>query len=150
MTETSYMKPLPEPSPDTAPFWKFLQEGKLKLQACAACGKLRHYPRPVCPDCYSMDATWVESKGRGTIHTWTIAHHPFHPGFKSELPYVLVTVDLEDGVRMQAQLRGCDVVEGGTVRMRGLGAEQIKIGMQVKVAFEIATKDLTLPVFVTA
>ena len=137
MTDITYMKPLPEPSPDTAPFWKFMHEGKLKIQACAACGKLRHYPRPVCPHCYSMDAKWVESKGYGSVHSWTIAHHAFHPGFKGDLPYVLVTVDLDDGVRMQAQLRGA-------------GADQVKIGMPVKVAFELATKDLTLPVFVKA
>ena len=137
MPDTTYIKPLPEPTPDTAPFWKSLQEGKLRLQACAACGKLRHYPRPVCPHCYSMDQHWVEATGRGTVHSWTIAHHAFHPGFKAELPYVLVTVDLEENVRMQAQLRG-------------VASDQLKIGLPVKVAFEIATKDLTLPVFVAA
>ena len=134
---TDYMKPLPEPSADTAPFWKSLQEGKLRIQACAACGKLRHYPRPVCPHCYSMEARWVEAKGTGTVHSWTVAHHPFHPGFKAELPYVLVTVDLAEGVRMQAQLRG-------------VGAGELRIGDSVKIAYEIATKDLTLPVFVAA
>ena len=137
MTDTTYMKPLPEPSPDTAPFWKSLQEGKLRIQACSACGKLRHYPRPVCPHCYSMESKWVEAKGTGTVHSWTVANHAFHPGFKGELPYTLVTVDLAEGVRMQAQFRGA-------------GADKLKIGMPVKVAFEIATRDLTLPVFVAA
>ena len=137
MTDTTYMKPLPEPTPDTVPFWKSLQEGKLRIQACAACGKLRHYPRPVCPHCYSMDTKWVEAKGTGTVHSWTIAHHAFHPGFKGELPYTLVTVDLAEGVRMQAQLRG-------------EGPGTLEIGMPVKVAYEIGTKDLTLPVFVAA
>ena len=137
MTDTMYMKPLPEPSPDTLPFWKSLQEGKLRIQACGSCGKLRHYPRPVCPHCYSMEQRWVEATGRGRVHSWTIAHHPFHPGFKAELPYVLVTVDLDEGVRMQAQLRGGEV-------------GQLHIGLPVKIAFEIATKDLTLPVFVAA
>ena len=137
MTDTTYMKPLPEPTPDTAPYWQAMQEGKLKLQACGDCGKVRHYPRPVCPHCYSMNATWVQAKGTGRVHSWTIAHHPFHPGFKGELPYVLVTVDLDEGVRMQAQ-------------MRGNGADAMKIGQPVSIAFEIATKDLTLPVFVAA
>ncbi len=134
--EATYMKPLPEPSPDTEPYWAALREGKLKLQCCADCGKVRHYPRPVCPYCYSMNATWVAASGRGTVHSWTIAHHPFHPGFKGDLPYTLLTVDLAEGVRMQAQYRG--------------PADAIKIGMPVKVVFEIATPELTLPVFVPA
>lgn len=135
MDVTQYLKPLPEPSPDTAPYWEGLKQGKLLLQCCADCGKVRHYPRPMCPYCHCMEARWQPATGRGTVHSWTIAHHAFHPGFKGELPYILVTVDLAEGVRMQAQLRGAD-------------AGVLKIGLPVKVAYEIATKDLTLPVFV--
>ena len=64
-----------------------------------------------------------------------LAHHPFHPGFKGELPYVLATVDLEEGVRMLAQLRG-------------VAPDAIAVGLPVEVAFERATEELTLPVFV--
>jgi uncharacterized OB-fold protein len=134
MAETAYTKPLPEPSRDTKPYWDALREGRLVIQQCAACGKLRHYPRPVCDACYSMDATWRQVSGRGKVHSWTVAHHPFHPGFKAELPYVLVTVDLEEGVRMIAQLRG-------------VSPDAISIGLPVEVAFERATDELTLPVF---
>lgn len=136
MEHATYDKPLPEPSPDTAPYWQGLNEGKLMLQACAACGKVRHYPRPVCPHCYSMDMRWQKASGRGTVHSWTMTHHAFHPGFKADLPLVLVTVDLEEGVRMQAQLRGVD-------------ASALKIGMPVRIAFEAATKEFTLPVLVS-
>ncbi len=76
------------------------------LQSCGACGKVRHYPRPLCDACYSFDVRWIDAKGRGTVHSWTVTHHAFHPGFKADLPYVLVTVDLTEGVRMQAPLRG--------------------------------------------
>ncbi len=137
METQSYTKPLPEPTVDTEPYWQGLREGKLRLQSCAACGKVRHYPRPVCPHCYSMEVRWIDAKGTGTVHTWTIAHHAFHPGFKGELPYVLVTVDLAEGVRMQAQLRAKD-------------ASGLRLGLPVKIAFEAATKDLVLPVFVVA
>ena len=47
---------------------------------------------------------------------------------------MLATVDLEEGVRMLAQLRG-------------VAPEDIAIGLPVEVAFERATEDLTLPVF---
>lgn len=137
METQDYMKPTPDPTADTAPYWEGMKQGKLLLQCCASCGKVRHYPRPVCPHCYSMEHRWIEAKGTGTVHTWTISHHAFHPGFKADLPYILVTVDLAEGVRMQAQLHGTD-------------ASKLEIGMPVKVAFEAATRDLVLPVFVAS
>jgi uncharacterized OB-fold protein len=130
-------KPLPEPTRDSKPYWDGLAEGRLMIQKCAACGKLRHYPRPVCESCYSMEVTWTQASGRGCVHSWTVAHHAFHPGFKAELPYILALVDLEEGVRMTAQLRG--VTPG-----------EMRIGLPVKVAFERTTGGLTLPAFVRA
>lgn len=137
MDAREYLKPTPDPTPDTVAFWDGLKQGKLLLQACGSCGKVRHYPRPVCPECYSLDHRWVEAKGTGTVHSWTISHHAFHPGFKPESPYILVTVDLDEGVRMQAQLKGSE-------------ASVLRLGLPVKVAFDAATADLVLPVFVVA
>jgi uncharacterized OB-fold protein len=130
----AYEKLVPEPTADTKPFWDALHERKFRLQRCADCKKVRHYPRPVCDACYSMNAEWVEASGRGTVHSWTITHHAFHPGFKADLPFTLLTVDLEEGVRMQAQGRG---IENG----------ELKVGLPVKVGFERVKEDLTLPVF---
>jgi hypothetical protein len=129
-----YDKLVPEPTADTRPFWDALHEGRFVLQRCADCHKVRHYPRPVCDACYSMNAEWVAASGRGTVHSWTITHHAFHPGFKADLPFTLLTVDLEEGVRMQAQ---------GS----GLAAEELRIGLPVRVGFERVKDDLTLPVF---
>jgi len=134
---TEYAKLLPQPTPDTQPYWDGLKAGTLRLQRCAACGKVRHYPRPVCDACWSMDCAWIDASGRGRVHSWTVTHHPFHPGWKQELPYALLTVDLEEGVRMQAQLRGLDPAE-------------LRVGLPVRVAFETATEEVTLPVFVPA
>jgi uncharacterized OB-fold protein len=137
VTTEAYAKPLPEPTRDSRPYWDALREGRLMIQQCAACGKLRHYPRPVCDGCYSMETTWRQMSGRGTVHSWTVAHHPFHPGFKSELPYVLVTVDLDEGVRMLAQLRGVE-------------PDALAVGLPVTMVAERVTDELTLPVFVSA
>jgi uncharacterized protein len=130
----AYDKLVPEPTAETQPFWDALHKGRFQLQRCADCGKVRHYPRPVCDACYSMNAEWVEASGLGTVHSWTITHHAFHPGFKADLPFMLLTVDLAEGVRMQAQ--AC-----------GIAAEELKIGLPVKVGFERVQEDLTLPVF---
>ncbi len=129
-----YDKLVPEPTADTRPYWDALHEGKFRLQRCAACKKVRHYPRPVCDACYSMDAEWFEASGRGMMHSWTITHHAFLPALKADLPYTLLTVDLEEGVRMQAQ-------------GRGIGEAELRIGLKVKVGFEKVKDDLTLAVF---
>ena len=141
-TETaSYSKLVPAPNQDTQAYWDALRAHRLTIQSCGKCGTKRHYPRPVCDRCYCLDVTWVDVSGRGTVHTWTVAHHPFHAGFKGEVPYTLVTVDLEEGVRMQAQLKGRD----GRVLADAGG---IKPGTAVEVRFEKAKDDLVLPYFV--
>jgi uncharacterized protein len=121
MTMETTAKPSPQISELSRPYWDAAAEGRLVLQACAACGKVRHYPRLLCDHCYSDAAVWNESSGRGKVHSWTVAHHAFHPAFKTELPYVLVTVDLDEGVRALGRWKG-DV--------------PMTIGLEVKGAFQ--------------
>lgn len=103
-------RPTPHPTPDSQPYWDAARAGVLKLQRCTHCGTTRHYPQPVCARCWSLEAEWVEASGRGAVHSWTVAHHAFHPAFKDELPYTLVIVDLEEGPRAMARLDpGCTV-----------------------------------------
>ena len=92
-------RPVPPPSELSRPYWEAAQQGRLVLQCCAACDLTRHYPRLLCSACYSDQCVWKAASGRGTVHSWTVSHHAFHPAFVAELPYTLVTVDLEEGVR---------------------------------------------------
>jgi uncharacterized OB-fold protein len=128
----NYTKPIPEPSIDSQPFWDALNEGRLVFQACGDCGKLRHYPRPICDECYSDHVEWKTSNGKGVIYSWTETHHPFHIGFRGETPYILVTAEFDGEVRIQTQLLDAKV-------------EDLKIGMHVEVVLTKATEDLTLP-----
>jgi uncharacterized OB-fold protein len=128
----NYTKPIPETSIDSQPFWDALNEGRLVFQACGDCGKLRHYPRPICDECYSDHVEWKTSNGKGVIYSWTETHHPFHIGFRGETPYILVTAEFDGGVRIQTQLLDAKV-------------EDLKIGMHVEVVLTKATEDLTLP-----
>jgi uncharacterized OB-fold protein len=99
-------KPVPHPTELSRPYWEAAAKGSLVLQRCAACGKVRHYPRLLCDDCYSDAVVWMPATGRGRVHSWTVAHHAFHAAFAAELPYTLVTVDLEEGVRALGRWRG--------------------------------------------
>ena len=129
-------RPEPAITPESRPYWDGLREQRLLFQACADCGTLRHYPRPVCDACWSMHVRWQESSGRGQIHSWTVAHHPFHLAFKSLVPYPLVTVDMAEGVRLHAPWRG--------------PLEALALGLAVAVIFEPVSDTLTLPAFVPA
>lgn len=126
------VRPMPVASLESAPYWEAMNQGRLMLQRCASCGKLRHYPRCVCDDCYSMESDWVEASGRGRVHSWTVIHHAFHAGFRDALPYVLVIADLEEGGRIQAPLRGA-------------GAESLRVDRLVRVLFERQPDGSMLP-----
>lgn len=55
----------------------------------------------------------------GKIHSWTHAYHAFHAGFAHEIPYTLVTVDLDEGVRSLGIWRGpADLTIGMPVKGR--------------------------------
>ncbi|MCZ6667003.1 MAG: OB-fold domain-containing protein [Gammaproteobacteria bacterium] len=131
---SAYDKPLPEPTTESQPYWDGLKTHRLLFQCCRQCKKIRHYPRPVCDHCFSMAYDWIESSGRGKVYSWTVNHHGFHAGFKSETPYVTVTADMEEGVRVQAPLIGTDEAE-------------VAIDLAVEVFFDDVTPEITLPRF---
>ena len=126
-------KPRPEPTPESLPYWEGLRHRRLMLQRCARCGRVRHYPRPMCDGCHSLSVEWIEASGAASVHSWTVAHHAFHPAFRPELPYVLVTADLPEGVRLLARLRGAE-------------ADILSPGLPLRVGFEDAGDGLVLPV----
>jgi uncharacterized OB-fold protein len=106
----------------------------LRLQRCAACHKVRHYPQLVCTACYSVTCDWIEASGKGAVHSWTVAHHAFHPAFKDDLPYTLVTVDLAEGPRALG-------------RLDPAAQDRLRIGLPVTVSFPRTAQGVALPVF---
>ena len=127
-------RPMPTPTRDSKAYWDGLREGKLMLQRCASCGKVRHYPRPVCPHCFSMESEFKAAPLTGKLHTWTVCHHPFNFFFKASAPYIVALVDMDAGIRINAPLRGLD-------------AASLKIGQPLKLAFEPINTEITLPFF---
>lgn len=133
MSKSPQERLLPNPDPVSQPFWDALHEHRLVLQKCGQCGAIRHYPRPVCDQCYSMEVEWADASGKGTVHSWTVSHHAFHISFKRDLPITLALIDLDEGVRLNCQLKDID-------------PEDIRIGLPVRVGFEDLTDDVTVPV----
>ena len=102
---TALKRPEPTPSRDSTFFWDGLREGKLLGQSCVGCGKLRHPPRPVCPDCGSLEWEAVPLSGRGRVHAWIKPVHPPLPMFDEG--YLVALIELEEGIRILSNL--CDV-----------------------------------------
>lgn len=125
-------RPVPAMSDDTRFFWDGAKRRELLIQRCTSCSTLRHPPGPGCASCGSLDWDTVQASGRGTLHTYAVAHHPQLPGF--DYPLIVGLVDLEEGTRVLS-----NVVD--------ISPDDIEIGMAVEVEFRDFENDLTLPVF---
>ena len=119
---------------DTEFFWEGTARGELRVQSCNACGALRHPPGPLCPECRAADRGFVVTSGRGKIFSFLVHHAPSLPG--RELPWTLALVELDEGIRMVAEVKGAP--------------QDLVIGDPVMVAFDRIDDDLTLPVWETA
>lgn len=122
-TETDL--PWPEAHGLSGPWWEGTQRGAFVVQRCFGCRALRHYAQPVCPACHSLQHDWVELSGLGRLHSWTVTHHAFHPAFVDAVPYALVTVDMDEGVRALG-------------RLGGIQPADLAIGMRLRATFPLA------------
>lgn len=113
-------------------YWTGAEQGRLVIQRCGDCGHLRHYPQALCPECHSFAVESVIATGHGTVHSWTVCHHPFSPDLADEVPYTVVTVDMEEGVRVLGRLSGDTPPH---------------IGLAVTLGFEPRSGDRPVPVF---
>ncbi len=104
----------PRPGPalthDNAFWFEALNAGKLLIQRCAECGRLRNPPGPMCPACTSTRWDTVEAAGTGRIHSFVVVHYPQVPSFEYPLPVALVelTGPGEEGIRMVMNTAGVD------------------------------------------
>jgi 3-oxo-4,17-pregnadiene-20-carboxyl-CoA hydratase alpha subunit len=125
-------RPRPSTNQDNEHFFAGARAGKLLIQRCGGCGVLQHPPSPVCPSCGSFERELAEPRGRGSVHSFVVNHHPQVPGF--EYPLVVALVDLEEGVRLVTNLVGIDPAD-------------VQIGLAVELELVAVDDELTLPMF---
>lgn len=131
---TEAQRPLPRPSEATEGYWRAASEGRLVVQGCKACGHLQFYPRNLCLQCQSDALDWTAVSGFGRIYTFTVNHRAPNAFFKARLPYVVAVVELDEGPRLMANILDA-------------APEAVAIGARVKVRFENASDEITLPQF---
>lgn len=88
----------------TEPFYDALARGELVLQHCKACDHNIMYPRHLCPFCHAGDLDWVQSSGKGILHSFTVQLVGAPSGFEDDLPYAVGVVKLDDDVQLLGRL----------------------------------------------
>jgi uncharacterized protein len=115
---------------ESKPYWEGAAGGQLLIRLCNACGKAHHYPRAICPHCFSEDTGFIVASGNAVIYSYSITR-------QAKPPYVIAYVTLDEGVSMLTNIVDCDV-------------EGVRIGQKVKVKFLEAEDGYALPVFALA
>jgi uncharacterized OB-fold protein len=128
---TAYDKPLPDiHDPVMAPFWVAAREGRLVVQRCTSCSKLRWPPIPICHSCWAEGGEWIDIEPTGRIWSYAVYHRAFHRGFEADVPYVVAMVETDAGPRLVGRIEG--------------PREGVAIGRQVRAVFDAVTPDVTL------
>ena len=128
----SQAKPLPILDDLSRVYWEAAREGRLLVQRCRACGEHQFYPRRHCVHCFAPEPEWVEAKGTGRLHTFSVVHRTATPGFAEEVPYVFGIVELDEGPRL-------------TVNVVDTPLEELRCDLPVRVVFTRVTDELALP-----
>lgn len=124
---------LPKVTDSNRHFWQGGEDGRLHILRCQDCGYWIHPAYPRCPACLSKDVEPEATSGLGTVHTFTLNHHPWNP--THEHPYVIavVALDEQEGLRVTSNVIGCD-------------PQDVHIGQRVQVTFR-QFEDVHLPQF---
>jgi uncharacterized OB-fold protein len=93
----------PRPTGYSQPFWDGAKQGKFLIQRDPESGKCQFYPRPVSVWGSRRTPEWIESKGMGTIISFTRTIMAAD-GFEDEVPYTLAVAKLDEGPRIFAQM----------------------------------------------
>lgn len=124
--------PAPAQNPETAGFWKATTEGRLLFTRCDSCSEPTWYPREFCPHCGTLDVTWEEAAGTGTVYSFTIVRRGALGPYAGGSPYVLAYVELDEGVRMMTNIVEIDEAE-------------LRIGLPVRAVFHDTGDGAALP-----
>lgn len=122
-------RPVPKPTPTTQAFWDGAKKGKLMLQWDPTARKYQFWPRANSVRTGKRNLQWKATSGKGELYSYTITHVPT-PGFEDKTPYVVGLVELDEGVRIIAN-------------MINLAPDDVEIGMRVKVAWEKLSDEIT-------
>lgn len=123
---------LPQLTDANRAYWTGGAKGQLLIERCQSCGHWQHPPTGTCEPCGGA-ARPEPVSGRGTVFTFTVNHHQYHPEVPP--PYVIAIVELAEqaDLRVPTNIVDCDPAA-------------VRIGAPVEVRFE-DHGEIHVPVF---
>jgi len=121
MTDSSSNTPARLAASPLEQYRAFLARGELAFQVDEA-GRALFYPRVAAPAGYRGELRWATSGGLGTVYATTFISP------KGEPAYNVALIDMDEGFRLMS-------------RVESIPADQVRIGMRVKVRVHPAEGD---------
>ena len=115
-------------NPGNAPYFDAAAQGRLLVKRCKACGEIHHYPRALCPFCWSSDVEWMDTRGTGTVYTYSVTRRG------AGAPYCIAYVTLDEGPVLMTNIVDTDL-------------DGVRIGQRVQVTFQTTEGGTTVPMF---
>ncbi|TFG07764.1 hypothetical protein EU538_08285 [Candidatus Thorarchaeota archaeon] len=103
-----------------------IQDEDFKAYRCTSCGAIVA-PPGACYSCGGTEMEWAEVSGKGTLIAFTVIHVAADE-FQPEAPYFVAIVELAEGTRVSARLKGFDPLK----------PEEVPLGIPVILAYEEA------------
>jgi len=129
------MRPVPRANRfvETEAFWQGTKQGELLLQYCPDTKRFQHYPRPISIYTGKRNLEWRKVSGWGVIYACTIVR-VLGPGLDGRLPLSVVTVELDEGVRILGNVLNA-------------APDKVAIGQRVELAWDALGDDAQYPGF---
>lgn len=98
----------PRVSEDSKFFWEGCRNHRLLVQRCRACGTPRWPPAYLCSECLSEDVEIVALSPCGVVSSLVVFHRPFAKNLEGQVPYVVATIDMGEGVMLLSNIVNSD------------------------------------------
>lgn len=139
---------VPENDGEFLGYYEAARQHQLVVKKCTACGLLRFPPGAGCPWCMSLDWTWQEVSGKGTIYSYEIIVHSIQAGFRDITPYAVVVVELDEQRGVPTAQEGIRLIANLVdAQFHPEAEENVAIGKRVEVVFQDLSPEIALPQF---
>ncbi|MCF7982133.1 MAG: zinc ribbon domain-containing protein [Pseudomonadales bacterium] len=93
------------------------REGELVLQQCQQCAAVQYPPREICYRCLSDQLNWQVAASGGTVLSAVELHHSYEDFFTEKLPWIIASIQLDNGPIVFAHINKNIVQKNTPVRV---------------------------------
>ncbi|MFP6779340.1 MAG: OB-fold domain-containing protein [Alphaproteobacteria bacterium] len=129
-----FKKPRPAIDPDSKIYWESAENNKLMVQYSLDTKEYFLYSKQLTNSSDSKNIIWKEVSGKGKVYSFTAVHVPAGPAFKEDTPYIVASIELDEGARIISNILTDNI-------------DAISIGDKVSVIFEKQDDGFIIPKF---